>query len=1169
MAMDVNSSIPAWLEEPPRQTIQPPVVTKVQDLPFDQLLWENFERLCLRLIRLEAEVEHCQLYGERGQNQKGIDIYAKLNGNGTYQTWQCKRERNFSPAKIRTAVKKFLAGDWADKSSALVLCTIESLVATERADELEAQRALLRAKQINLQVWDSHQLSMKLKDLPGIVTDFFGIAWANAFCGEAETETTAPRSSEISVTGGLQGASLVQGNENTVNITYNYYPESKKENADITTQQAAISSPSASSNGGTFAGARTTSVENLFAVLNDDPKPIWLLGGGASIRSGIPLSAELAEKAARWEYCRRNGRLFEDTTLRRSDYLKWLQRECPQLPALPGEQFRYLMRHLLLPRDNRREFLLHIVNSSVRASSGYERFVELMISKTVLTVLTTSFDSKLHRLCLNNPRLHHHDLIDHSGSYRQLTTSPRVPRIVQLYGTLDDYIDRFEGTQEDSLQPNLVHRLVPLLRDHPLIVVGYGGAEEAVMRHLLIEQIEEADYFQHGIFWCVADFVDGNEAPPLVRELASLIRGHFQVVPIRGFDELMETLWASVERRRPAMIPVPALPNEVKPAPTFDMESIAIDSIKELDWPSLQSRIIGYCERWRLDIPAVVTREWLIDQLCSLDLAVKESGQPVQPTKAGFLLFGKKPQDRIPVAQVLMRVNRDGQILSEVVKGNLWAQLGRIIDTLADFNRPFLLKGEKHESVYPYPPRALREVVVNALVHRDYDEENNVVIEIEPDSIRILNPGGLVEEVWRQTAENSLLKQIEQGKRGIKGYRNPVIADLFYGSRDMEKEGSGLADVHRLVTNNGGKVVFGPVKENAAFEVILYSRPEAVDKQTGTAAVVTSTRYAANLLEVEGFPAKIWQAPTIYTRGRDVWAATDAPWLPPFILYEKYLHTFYDLSKNANPLKDLVDKTAIQWVPLEAFFAGADGERRFVWLINECLYQHLKNCGLIVDPKRKRAYFPRTESGNRSITYQARLRRSSRTVTKQIISPSTQKIRYWEHQSLSFSFERFGDTWALHLVPGYVFTRDGYKDLLTGERVNVLSTKRASRDYNNKVHTDLIFWTWILSNGEQGSIALSTGPTPDEWKSIKTSASVKSALLRAVRKQWSKLNAYEKSAMHPRLTLSSSLPTLTIYSLEDISDEQEAGERERIEMEEFEEELATLAEEFEERFYSQ
>lgn len=193
MSINVDSSIPSWLETPPLSQINPPVTTRQQELPFEELAWEDFERLCLRLARLEADVEHCQLYGERGQKQGGIDLYARQRLAGQYSVYQCKREKNFGPAKIKAAVTKFLEGEWAHKTNTFVLCTQESLRATQRADEVEAQQALLKERGITLFPWDREELSSKLKDIPKLVDDFFGRAWACAFCGQEEAERLGKR----------------------------------------------------------------------------------------------------------------------------------------------------------------------------------------------------------------------------------------------------------------------------------------------------------------------------------------------------------------------------------------------------------------------------------------------------------------------------------------------------------------------------------------------------------------------------------------------------------------------------------------------------------------------------------------------------------------------------------------------------------------------------------------------------------------------------------------------------------------------------------------------------------------------------------------------------------------------------------------------------------------
>ena len=82
---------------------------------------------------------------------------------------------------------------------------------------------------------------------------------------------------------------------------------------------------------------------------------------------------------------------------------------------------------------------------------------------------------------------------------------------------------------------------------------------------------------------------------------------------------------------------------------------------------------------------------------------------------------------------------------------------------------------------------------------------------------------------------------------------------------------------------------------------------------------------------------------------------------------------------------------------------------------------------------------------------------------------------YWEHKSFWFRFERFGEVWTLVLLPSYVFTTDGKKALLSSDLVNKLSTACQSRDYNNVVHNDLVFWAWVLSGGKHGIFALDTG----------------------------------------------------------------------------------------------
>jgi hypothetical protein len=185
---------PAWVLEPPDFVeVAPPVDPLAQELPFGGLTWQNFERLCLRLASLDGDVEYSRLYGTAGQVQGGIDIYVRRKSTTKYATWQSKRHKSFNPAKIDVAVAEFLAGGWAEKSDRFVLCVQASLRSRDIIDKIEECARGLREKGIEFQPLDGEQISQRLKSLPEVVCDFFGLAWVERFCGEQAAEAVSKR----------------------------------------------------------------------------------------------------------------------------------------------------------------------------------------------------------------------------------------------------------------------------------------------------------------------------------------------------------------------------------------------------------------------------------------------------------------------------------------------------------------------------------------------------------------------------------------------------------------------------------------------------------------------------------------------------------------------------------------------------------------------------------------------------------------------------------------------------------------------------------------------------------------------------------------------------------------------------------------------------------------
>src|SRR6266545_1340121 len=158
----------------------PPIQPREAELPLGQLSWPNFERLCYRLAQRIADVEHVQIYGTPGQDQEGIDIYARFEDD--YCVFQCRRTKTMPSSRIKAAVDDFANSDWGATATTFVLCTADSLRSTPRAAEVERQAARLRANEQAFVPWDLEHLSDELRDKGDLVDEFFGPVWRERFC---------------------------------------------------------------------------------------------------------------------------------------------------------------------------------------------------------------------------------------------------------------------------------------------------------------------------------------------------------------------------------------------------------------------------------------------------------------------------------------------------------------------------------------------------------------------------------------------------------------------------------------------------------------------------------------------------------------------------------------------------------------------------------------------------------------------------------------------------------------------------------------------------------------------------------------------------------------------------------------------------------------------------
>jgi ATP-dependent DNA helicase RecG len=253
-----------------------------------------------------------------------------------------------------------------------------------------------------------------------------------------------------------------------------------------------------------------------------------------------------------------------------------------------------------------------------------------------------------------------------------------------------------------------------------------------------------------------------------------------------------------VEKRRWGMLP-------------FDAQPCLGAQLEEID-------ILRFnLEFW----PAIVSQEVLNENNRSLEHKLRTARLIDRfsiPTKTGILLLGINPQAWFPGAYVQFR-RIDGTNLtdpstdSRQITGTLPSQL-RQLDELLTLNiqRRTIVGASLRDDTYNYPIEALRQIIRNAVIHRNYEGTNTPVrLTWYDDRIEIQSPGGPYGQVT-----------VENFGQGETDYRNPTIAGLLVQLGFVEKFGVGLQIADRALEANGNPPLEHIVNQN---HVLITMRP--------------------------------------------------------------------------------------------------------------------------------------------------------------------------------------------------------------------------------------------------------------------------------------------------------------------------------------------------------
>lgn len=198
-------------------------------------------------------------------------------------------------------------------------------------------------------------------------------------------------------------------------------------------------------------------------------------------------------------------------------------------------------------------------------------------------------------------------------------------------------------------------------------------------------------------------------------------------------------------------------------------------------------------------------------------LNTNDKGKVFKPTVAGVLLFSKKCNDQLAQSVIKTEYRVKGKMQGGEIKGTILQQPKDAVDfILSHLEKWTEVKGITRVDAEPEIPEiVIRELVMNAIVHRDYSlEGHRIYIKVMDGMVEIISPGGLVQPIRLEDVQNFNANSIA---------RNPHIVEAFNTMKLIEQRGWGLEKIKRNL--EAARLPLPEFKiEGGNFKVLLYGK---------------------------------------------------------------------------------------------------------------------------------------------------------------------------------------------------------------------------------------------------------------------------------------------------------------------------------------------------------
>ena len=219
------------------------------------------------------------------------------------------------------------------------------------------------------------------------------------------------------------------------------------------------------------------------------------------------------------------------------------------------------------------------------------------------------------------------------------------------------------------------------------------------------------------------------------------------------------------------------------------------------------------------------------------------------PTNAAIILFGKNASFFLHgcYVQYVHFAGEDtgSEILNErQIRGSLCSILPKLESFVKDAivtARPMPVSMLREQIVFNYPELALRELLMNACMHRDYQSNMPIRIYQFSNRIEILNAGGLYGEARPENFPT------------VNDYRNPIIAEAMRGMKYVNMFNRGVQRVKNMLRENGNPEPKFNVSKVTAFEVMVHPSMSLNLVTDGEKVTKSATKSTETMNEVLAF----------------------------------------------------------------------------------------------------------------------------------------------------------------------------------------------------------------------------------------------------------------------------------------------------------------------------